>query len=189
MSDFRIIFVHGYTASSKADWYPNISPMLDRLQINYVIPDLPGGEHPHSKDWLKMINNEIKKTDKQIVFVGHSLGTRAVLLYLDQFKKQVETVVLIAPLSNETKNTQRRGGETYPDFFKYKIDLSKVKPLAKKWLILHSRDDDSLDYQEHGVALSKELRVKLITYEDRSHFSAPENAPYILRVLRKGIGF
>lgn len=82
-------------------------------------------------------------------------------------------------------NAERRSGEAYPDFFEYKIDLKKVKKLAKKFAIVHSKDDRSLDYQKHGVSLAKELGVKLITFERRDHFSRPENAPYVLKVLRK----
>lgn len=128
--DFKIIFVHGYTASHLADWYPNISPMLDKEGVDYVIPDLPGNRHPHSEDWLKIINEEYNKADKPVVLVGHSLGTRAVLLYLDQFKKKTDYTFLIAPLSNSIQNAHRRDGDAYPDFFEYKIDLLEVKPLS-----------------------------------------------------------
>ena len=46
LSDFKIIFVYGYTASSKADWYLNISKKLKRLNIDFTIPDLPGETYP-----------------------------------------------------------------------------------------------------------------------------------------------
>jgi predicted alpha/beta hydrolase family esterase len=185
----KIIFVHGYTASSKDDWYPNIKPELDKLKIDYSIPDLPGGERPHSKDWVEIVKREIEATSKPVVLVGHSLGTRAILLYLDKYQGKVDTVILIAPLSNEVKNAKRRGGETYPDFFEYKIDMEKIRKLANKFVVIHSKDDSSLDYKEHGVALSKELGVRLLTYENRDHFSAPENAPYVLEVLRRELNF
>jgi len=185
----KIIFVHGYTASSQADWYPSIKPELDKMEIDYSIPDLPGGENPHSAEWVEIIKKEVELSFKPIVLVGHSLGTRAVLLCLDKYQKKVDTVVLIAPLSNDVVNAERKGGEAYPDFFKYKIDLQKVKKLAKKFVILHSKDDSSLNYEKHGVSLAKELGVKLITFEDRDHFSDPENAPYVFEVLRKELDF
>ena len=185
----KIIFVHGYTASSQADWYPAIKPKLDGLGIDYSIPNLPGGENPHSADWIEIIKKEVNLSSKPVVLVGHSLGTRAVLLYLDKYQRKVDTVILIAPLSNDVANAERRGGEAYPDFFKYKIDLQKVKKLADKFVIAHSKDDTSLDYEKHGVSLAKELGVKLIIFEDRDHFSDPENAPYVLDILREELGF
>jgi predicted alpha/beta hydrolase family esterase len=185
----KIIFVHGYTASSRADWYPAIKPELDRLGIDYSIPDLPGGENPHSNEWVEIIKREVELSSKPVVLVGHSLGTRAVLLYLDKYQKKADTVVLIAPLSNDVTNAERKGGTAYPDFFEYKIDLQKVKKLAKKFVILHSKDDSSLDYEKHGLSLARELGAKLITFEGRDHFSHPENAFYVLEVLRRELDF
>ena len=185
----KIIFVHGYTASSQADWYPAIKPELDRLGVDYSIPDLPGGENPHSADWVEIIKKEVDLSSKPVVLVGHSLGTRAVLLYLDKYQRKVDTVILIAPLSNDIANAERRGGEDYPDFFEYKIDLQRIKKLANKFVIAHSRDDSSLDYEKHGVSMAKELGVDLITFEGRDHFSDPENAQYVLDILRKELEF
>src|SRR3972149_1258045 len=127
MEDFKIIFVHGYTASSKADWYPNIIPELEKLGIDFAIPDLPGGEHPHVKVWLRVIHQEVLKTNKPLVLVGHSLGTRLVLL--------------IAAFANRLENANRNDGEAYPDFFVNKIDISKIKSLSEKFIVMHSKDD------------------------------------------------
>lgn len=54
---------------------------------------------------------------------------------------------------------------------------------------MHSRDDHSLDYKQHGLALSKEMNVELLTYEDRDHFSEPRNAPLIYQVLEDRLKF
>ncbi|MBT4124217.1 MAG: hypothetical protein HN981_03005 [Candidatus Pacebacteria bacterium] len=62
MSNFKLIFVHGYTASHLADWYPNITPMLENKDVDFSIPDLPGSKKPHSANWLKIIDQEYKKT-------------------------------------------------------------------------------------------------------------------------------
>ncbi|OGK09943.1 hypothetical protein A2767_01015 [Candidatus Roizmanbacteria bacterium RIFCSPHIGHO2_01_FULL_35_10] len=184
MEDFKIIFVHGYTASSKADWYPNIIPELEKLGIDFAIPDLPGGEHPHVKVWLRVIHQEVLKTNKPLVLVGHSLGTRVVLLYLEKYKPKVKLVLLIAAFANRLENANRNDGEAYPDFFVNKIDISKIKSLSEKFIVMHSKDDNSIPYQQ-GVEITQDLEAELITYSDRSHFYKPENAPYVLEVLRK----
>ena len=64
MSDFKIVFIHGYTASSQADWYPNIAKEFDKLNVDYVIPDLPGGEKPHASEWLDEIRKAVTATSK-----------------------------------------------------------------------------------------------------------------------------
>jgi len=187
-SDFKIIFVHGYTASSREGWYPEISRKLSKLGIDFVIPDLPGGEYPHAAGWLSEIHKEVLKTNKPMVFVGHSLGTRTILLYLEKYKPQnVKAVLLIAAFANRLENARKYDGDGYPDFFEHKIDIEKVKPLVRKFVVMHSKDDP-LDYWQ-GEEIAKELSAKLITFEDRAHFSEPENAAIILKTLREEIGF
>jgi hypothetical protein len=184
MKDFKVIFIHGYTASSKSDWYPNISPELKKLDIDYVIPDLPGGEFPHAIEWLNTIHQEVLKTNKPLVFVGHSLGSRAVLLYLDKYRVKVKSVILIAAFANRIENAKRNEGKAYPDFFSYKIDIDKIKAFADKFFVMHSKDDDSIPY-EQGVEIANDLGAKLITYENRGHFYEPENAPFVFDILKK----
>lgn len=188
MSDFRIVFIHGYTASHVADWYPNISKKLDKLGVDYAIPDLPGGEHPHAREWLEVLNNVITQSDKPLVLVGHSLGTRTALLYLEKYQPKVEKIFLIAAFSNNTANADRRDGEAYPDFFEDVIDLEKIKPLVGKFVVIHSKDDSSIPYSQ-GEEIAADLGAKLISVEGRDNMSEPENADFILDILRKELQF
>lgn len=182
MNNYRIVFVHGYTASASENWYPNISRELTKLGVDFEIPNLPGGEHPHAEMWLGKLHKVISKSDKPLVLVGHSLGTRTILLYLERYKPRVEVVLLIAAFANRLENAQKFDRDAYPDFFEHLVDIEAIKPLAKTWIVMHSKDD-GLDY-EQGVEIAEELGAKLVTYEDRDHFSDPENSTEILRVLK-----
>lgn len=190
MPDFKIIFIHGYTASHLADWYPSISKDLDALGVDYAIPDLPGGTYPHAQEWLETLHEVISKTEKPVVLVGHSLGTRATLLYLEKYHPKVEKIFLIAAFRNASSidDAKPERSEKYPDFFIHKINLEEIKPLVEKFIVMHSRDDDSIPY-EQGEEIAKDLNTELITYEDRGHFFKPENAPVILEELRKELHF
>jgi predicted alpha/beta hydrolase family esterase len=184
MTNVTIVFIHGYTSSHRDDWYPNISRELDKLGVNYLIPDLPGGERPHASEWLKSLHAVISQIHTPIILVGHSLGTRAALLYLEKYQPKVEKVILIAAFNNQAANGDRNDGETYSDFFEHAIDLEKIKPLVGEFIIMHSRDDDSIPY-EQGVEIAKDLHAELLTYEDAGHFFQPEYAKFVLEVLRR----
>ena len=189
MKEFKIVFIHGYTASHLTDWYPNISKELDQLNIDYIIPDLPGDTNPHADEWLKSLHEVISKTDKLLVLVGHSLGTRAALLYLEKFHPQVEKVFLIAAFANDTHNAFRLDDkDNYKSFFDHEIDLEKIKPLVKKFIVMHSKDDDSIEYKQ-GVEISKDLNAKLVTYGNKGHFFKPGYALDVLEELRKELRF
>ncbi len=149
---------------------------------------MPGGRNPHAKEWLEIVENEVERSDKPVVLVGHSLGTRTALLYLDKYKKPVKAVFLIAAFANWVENGKRRDGEAYPDFFEYKVDIESIKKLCEKFVVIHSVDDDSIDY-EQGKEIADELGAKLVTLNGRKHMSNPDNAPYILKELREDLNF
>jgi len=182
----KIILIHGYTSSPNNKKYQIISQGLDKLGVEYSIPAFPGGEYPHSKEWLDIIDKEVKNTTKPVVLVGHSLGTRAALLYLDKFEQKVDTVILIAAFNNNFKENGKRRDENYTDFFDYALDIEKVKKLADKFIVVHSKDDDSIDYKQ-GVEISKELGAELITYEEMGHFCGEERAEENAKVFLKFI--
>ena len=183
----KVIFIHGYTSSPKKKKYQIIAKELSKASVPYSIPTLPGGEHPHSEEWLKIIDKEVSDSNKSVVLVGHSLGTRTALLYLDNFGKKVNTVILIAAFSNDYKLNRSRKEEHYADFFDYALDIEKVKKLATKFIVVHSKDDDSIDYSQ-GEEIARELGAKLITYEKMGHFAgeerAQENAKVFLDIVK-----
>lgn len=143
--------------------------------MEYFIPALPGAEHPHSKDWLEIIDKEVKNADNPVILVGSSLGTRAILLYLDKFEQKVDTVILIAAFNNNFEENRKRNNGNFAGFFDYSLDIEKIKKLANKFIIVHSKDDDLIDYKQ-GIEISNELNAELITYENMGHFNGEERA-------------
>ncbi|MCK4860156.1 MAG: serine hydrolase family protein [Candidatus Omnitrophica bacterium] len=171
----KIILIHGYTSSPSKKKYQLISKELENLGVEYSIPALPGGEYPKSAEWLEGIDKEVKNTTKPVVLVGHSLGTRAALLYLDKFEQKIDTIILIAAFNNNFEENRKRRDGNYADFFDYALDIEKIKKLANKFIVVHSKDDDSIGYKQ-GVEIASELGAKLTSYENMSHFSGEENA-------------
>lgn len=186
----KVIFIHGYTSSPKKKKWRIIAEDLEKEGISYSIPELPGGEYPKSSEWLKIIDSEVKKSEYPVVLVGHSLGTRAALLYLDKFEKKVDTVILIASFNNDYKLNGSRRDEHYADFFEYALDIEKVKKLASKFIVMHSKDDPDIPYAQ-GEEIAKELDAKLLTYENMGHFSgearAKENAREYLKTVKSAL--
>jgi predicted alpha/beta hydrolase family esterase len=183
IKDYKIIFIHGYTASSSQNWYPRIAPLLTNVGVEFVVPDMPGDTHPHAQAWLDIIQREVQKSTKPIILVGHSLGTRAALLYLDQYKQPIAGALLIAPFANWTANAERRSGLAYPDFFEHSLDITEIRKLCPNFVIIHSIDDDHIDYAQ-GKEIAEQLGANFITVDGRKHMSAPENANIIFEVLR-----
>jgi len=183
----KVVIIHGYTSSPEKEKYQIISKELHRLGIDHSIPAMPGKEYPRSKNWLKVIDEEINSSDKPVVLVGNSLGTRAILLYLDKYQQKVDTVILIATFNNDFKKNRKRKEQHYQDFFEYAIDIGQIKKLSNRFIVVCSKDDKSIDYRQ-GVEIGKELKAELIMYKDAGHFSGSEgakkNAEYFLKFIK-----
>ena len=179
----KIIFIHGYTSSPSADWYPNIAPELAAKNIEYAIPSLSGGNQPHAANWIQEIHAEVEKAHGPIILVGHSLGSRAALLYLEKYPiPNLHALILVGAFNNDLENAKRRD-EHYADFFTNKVDTKKIQALTKTRIIMHSMDDDSIPYQQ-ARDMTRVLNATLLTYRDRGHFTDPESATYIFDVLQ-----
>lgn len=182
MNNPTIIFIHGYTASRHADWYPNIAAELKVRNISYEIPTLLGDKHPHANHWIEKIHKVIEKIRGPIILVGHSLGTRAALLYLERYPTKLHALVLIAAFANRKENAKRKN-EHYADFFEKIVDTDAIKSLTSHRIVIHSTDDDSIAF-EQGEEIARDLDAKLLTYNNRGHFSDPENYSYIFDVIQ-----
>lgn len=180
----KIIFIHGYTSSSTSDWYPNIAAELATKNISYAIPNLSGGKQPHANDWIQEIHKEIEQSKDSIVLVGHNLGSRAALLYLEKHPiPNLHALILIATFNNTLENSTRNKSEAYPDFFVHKVDTQKIQALTKTRIIMHSMDDESIPYQQ-ARDMTRDLNATLLTYRDRGHFTEPENYTYVFDVIQ-----
>ena len=183
----KVILIHCYTSSPKLRKYQIISRELAKLSIEHSIPAMPGDLYPKSRDWLAIIDKEVRKSKEPVVLVGHSLGTRAVLLYLDKYNQKVDTVILFAAFNNDYRKNGERRNWNYKDFFDYALNLEKVKEKASKFIIIHSKDDDSIEYQQ-ALDISNDLAAELITYQNMGHLSgeekAKENAAVFLKYIK-----
>ncbi|MFZ1721791.1 MAG: hypothetical protein WAU07_04785, partial [Microgenomates group bacterium] len=76
----------------------------------------------------------------------------------------------------------RRDGEAYPDFFTHEIDLELVKSRVREFVVLHSRDDGSISF-EQGGAIAEKLGAELVAVEGRGHFTEPRDGEVVFEVL------
>ena len=185
MDKFTIVLVHG-TGGYDADWFPNIAEALEKRRVPFTIPTLPTKKPIFVDTWLKELHKTVKKFHAPIVFVGYSLGTRTVLLYLEKYQPRVQHVFFVSAFSNDTKNALRNDND-YPSFFTHKINTKNILQNVPAFTILHSTDDDSIPY-EQAIELSGELSAELITFQGKGHFCKPEYFKDVLSVLEKKLG-
>lgn len=166
---YTIIDIPGYNHNSESMWHPDFRKYIIESGNEIITLDLPGGKYPVFREWYPIIEQAVSEALNPVILVGHSLGTRAVLLFLEQTQNSVQDIVLIAPFDNSLTNASFRKGN-YANFFEHLIDIGKVQTKIKGSVkVIGSEDDANIPYiQAQNIA--RDLSAELIAIPDSSHF-------------------
>ena len=166
---YTIIDIPGYNHNSESMWHPDFRKFIIESGNKVITLNLPGGKYPVFREWYPIIEQTVAEAKNPVILVGHSLGTRAVLLFLEQTKQTVQNIVLIAPFDNSLTNSSFRNGN-YANFFEHLVDIEKVKARVKGQIkVIGSEDDANIPYiQAQNISL--DLSAKLITIPNSGHF-------------------
>jgi len=166
---YTIIDIPGYNHNSESMWHPDFRKYIIESGNEVITLNLPGGKYPVFREWYPIIERAVAEAGNPVILVGHSLGTRAVLLFLEQTTQIVENIILIAPFDNSLINSSFRNGN-YANFFEHLIDIEKVKSKVKGEIkVIGSEDDANIPYiQSQNIA--SDLSAELITIPNSGHF-------------------
>jgi predicted alpha/beta hydrolase family esterase len=164
-----VIDIPGYNHNSESIWHPEFRQLIGGSSNEIITLDLPGDKYPIFTDWYPIIEQAVRESQYPVTLVGHSLGTRAVLLLLEQAELSVENIVLIAPFDNSISNASFRDGN-YANFFEHLIDINQVKSKIKGEIkVIGSEDDTNIPFiQAQNIA--RDLGGALIAIPNSRHF-------------------
>ncbi len=166
---YTVIDIPGYNHTSQHSWHPELKSLLEKQGHEVKPLDLPGGKYPVFMEWYPIIEQSVQEAQYPVLLMGHSLGTRAVLLFLEKTLYRVNRVVLIAPFDNHTSNGSFRDGN-YANFFSQEVDISRIKNhIQNNVIIIGSEDDMNIPYiQAQNIAA--DLGGELISIPNSGHF-------------------
>lgn len=175
----RIVFIHGYKASSQTNFFPWLKEELIRRGHEVVAPDLPNPEAPDPDEWTKALLEEVGPVDDETIVVGHSIGAAEALRFLEaaEARSTVKGCVLVAP-PWMIKDERFRG------FFMSELDFDVLMWKASRFTIIHSHDDQVIPF-DHAKKYANVLHAKLVERnEGEGHFQG-ETYPVILEEIEK----
>ena len=146
---------------------------LDKLDVYACSLPMPNPNEPKCNKWVEEISRNIPEVSEDIFLIGHSLGTPAILNYLEtlETEKRLGGVFLVAgPCEALDINNSNSNIRKIDDFFTHLFDFEKIKNKAKKFIVIHGSDDKSVPLS-HAEKTSKELNGELIIIKDGGHLS------------------
>ncbi len=158
----KVFIIHGMNSAPNKAWRPWLMEELATKDIWACSLAMPGDEDPICDEWVQKIAQEIKE-EKEVYLVGHSLGVRAVLRYLEE-GNTVRGAVLVS--GRYGKPTSGILGSFYGE----SLNFEKIKENCPEFVVIHGDNDPNVPYED-GKMMAEGLGCELITVHNGGHLS------------------
>ena len=183
----KVYLVHGWEGSP-GKLYEWLASELAKEGLEVETLAMPNPDEPIITDWVAKLNECVgKNPDENIIFVGHSIGSQAILRYL----ARLETTglfggfVFIAPwLKVSGLKTQEEIDIAKP-WVETPIDSKKVSQhIPKDKIIAIFSDDDPFVPKDNWELFEKFFGTKIIIESGKGHITAGEGVYTLPSVLQ-----
>lgn len=161
----RAFVIHGWEGKPDSNWFPWLKKELESKGFAVESPQMPNADTPKLEEWLSHLQNVIGTPDENTFLVGHSLGTIAILRYLEKLGNQkIGGAVLVAGFPESI------GYKELASFFQTPLNYEKIKKSCKNFVVINS-DDDPYVPVKFGEILRDKLGAKLIIMKNAGHIN------------------
>src|SRR3990167_8049594 len=130
----RAIIVHCWEGYPEYCWYPWLKNELEKRDFRVSVPAFPDTDNPKQDQWVDFLKKEAGSPDKNLYLVGHSIGSAAIMRYLEDLKEweRVGGVLFVAGF------TENPGYKEDQSFFEKLFDFRKIKQGAFNFAAIFS---------------------------------------------------
>jgi|SRR3989344_6403910 len=160
----KAIIIHCWNGSPEYYWYPYVKRELEDRGFAVATPFLPD-MFPLLSKWLARIKLAVGIPDEDTYFIGHSLGSVALLKYLQGLPEgqKVGGVVLLAPFVDDLNFRFLR------NFFVEPLNYELIKSKSPGFIVISSFNDPYIKLY-HSEILKTNLNADVI-WTNKGHFT------------------
>lgn len=199
----KFVIFHGSYSTVDSNWFPYLKESLEDLGQEIILPQFPidnfeeikgidARTNQNLKSWLKVFERDVYpliNNEKQLIFVGHSLGPLLILHILTKFKIKLDTAIFVAPFYNKLGRSIQIDAVN-KTFYKNNFDWDEIKSLIGKSYVLYSNNDPHVE-NKHSLNFSENLNSSLIKLKNAGHMNSTagfDSFPLILELCKCSIG-
>jgi predicted alpha/beta hydrolase family esterase len=150
---------------------------------------MPDPEDPDPEAWLRHLGSSVGVPDDDTVLVGHSLGGRLVLSYLDSLPagQRVGLAVCVAGVVDKVLKVPPGGEGIAERWYSRNIDDGRVRAAAGEILAFFS-DNDPVIPLDTAETMRGRFGAKTFIEHDMGHYNGSmgiEKVPLVLEELLK----
>ncbi len=169
----KVFIIHGWGGIPNGSWRPWLMEELAKKEIYACSLPMPNPDKPILGEWLQTIDNIVKDFGTDVVFVGHSLGTPAILQYLNGSNRNIPitgAVFVAGPCKALRPENPNDAIRILDHFFEPDFDFEKIKSNAKHFRVIHG-DIDQVVPLTHAEHVSEKLNCPLIIIKNQGHLN------------------
>lgn len=181
MKKYHIYIVHGYTASSTANWYPSFKDELNNI-AKVTVLDMPNPMQPDFNEWVNHLEKNIDKNHNEIILIGHSLGCVTILNYLNYHKiNGIKSIFLISGFVEETPIP------ALSKFIDPPLNYDHLIQKIPNRMAISAIDDDIVPYS-YTKKMADKLKAEFTLLNEGKHFIDRDGIvefPYLINEVKK----
>lgn len=182
----KVFIIHGFEGKPNGGWRPWLMGELNKKDIYACALPMPNPEAPTKEEWVQTIKNAVEEPTEEIFLVGHSLGSPAILRYLETLSKaqKIGGVVLVSGPAFEIK---KDGYELVDKFLNMPFNFEDIKNVCNHFAVIHGDNDINVPFS-NAEYLAEKLSCDLISIPNGGHLSGWEGCtelPQLLESLEK----
>ena len=178
----RAFIVHGWGGNPEEGWFPWLKSELEKKGFKVEVPAMPNSSHPEIKSWVDHLSRVIGTPDKETVLIGHSIGSQAILRYLETLPQNIKIrkAIFVAGFFN-LKNLSFEDKTIASPWLRTPIDLDKIKNKGD-FVAIFSNNDPDVPLKDKEI-FKERLGAKIILEDKKGHFSGSDNIKELPSVL------
>ncbi len=173
----RVFVIHGWDGYPEEGWFPWLKRELEQRNFEVTVPAMPDPSTPQLDAWVEHLASVVGTPDEHTYFVGHSMGCRAILRYLEMLPEaaRVGGVILVAGWIVLTPVTMRtpEEKEIVKQWLSRPPDWERMRRSTNNFTAIFS-DDDEYVPPENWDAYRDQLGAQIIIEHERGHFSGSD---------------
>ena len=185
----KAVLIHGWGGNPKKDWFVWLDKELRKKNWEVLVPKMPDTFNPIIDKWISFLNKKIKKLDENTYLIGHSIGSQALMRYVEQLPKDVKIggIIFVAGWFNLSDNTwdEDYKPEIAEPWIKTPVDFNKIKSHTSNILAIFSDNDPYVPMSDSKIFKDK-LGARIIIENSKGHISGEDGVkeyPLLLEEL------
>jgi predicted alpha/beta hydrolase family esterase len=168
MKKNNVLIVHGTFGYPEENWFMWLKSELEKKHCYVILPRFPTPEGQSLSAWLRILDGELWRHEKNLIMVGHSLGPALILRKLELIEGPISAAFLVSGFIG--KLGAKEFDELNSSFFTGPFDWGKIRNNCPNFFMYHACDDPYVPIQK-SCELALNLGTTITLIPKAGHFN------------------